>query len=321
LAPLRPTAPIAADALLPGDPARALQLAQELLTKPKMSNHAHGLWGYGGCTEEGRELTIQSIGIGGPSSAIVLAELSGLGVRRAVQVGTCRAIAPALQLGDLLTITFENTDTMRFQVQEMARVERMVSDGVCQVVRKQATVGIDIPSDGEFSKPNFFGYATERLNGLTTQTKADAPTAMNYPLLVQEYPGFMAQYNGMYRTMWMPLDMDRQLIDQAVNQAPGERMVVTGPISLAPVPMLAFSPTVGPVTSPARSPIVTKGDMTTPEWISTKPSATICPCTIYTPGCMSTGSPIETWAVTIATRWAIRGSTGIPSACMRALSL
>jgi hypothetical protein len=33
-----------------------------------------------------------------------------------------------IPLGDLLTITFENTDTMRFQVQEMARVERMLDD-------------------------------------------------------------------------------------------------------------------------------------------------------------------------------------------------
>ena len=126
LAPLRPTAPIAADALLPGDPARALQLAQELLTKPKMSNHAHGLWGYGGRTEEGRELTIQSIGIGGPSGAIVLAELSGLGVRRAVQVGTCRAIAPDLRLGDLLIVR-----------------EAIGADGVSRELGGEATLGPD----------------------------------------------------------------------------------------------------------------------------------------------------------------------------------
>jgi hypothetical protein len=36
---LRPTAPIAADVLLPTDPALALALAQELLEKPLMSNH------------------------------------------------------------------------------------------------------------------------------------------------------------------------------------------------------------------------------------------------------------------------------------------
>ena len=47
---LRPTAPIAADAVLVGDPGRALLLAQELLEEPKMSNHARGLWGYSGQT-------------------------------------------------------------------------------------------------------------------------------------------------------------------------------------------------------------------------------------------------------------------------------
>jgi purine-nucleoside phosphorylase len=40
---LRPTAPIGADAILVGDPGRALLLAQELLEAPKMSNHARGL--------------------------------------------------------------------------------------------------------------------------------------------------------------------------------------------------------------------------------------------------------------------------------------
>jgi 5-methyltetrahydropteroyltriglutamate--homocysteine methyltransferase len=109
--------------------------------------------------------------------------------------------------------------------------EQMVSDGVCQVVRKQAEVGIDIPSDGEYSKPNFFGYATERLDGLTTQSKADAPTAMNYPILVQEYPGFMAQYNGMYRTMWMPPSLPRELIDAAITHTAHERTVVTGRVT------------------------------------------------------------------------------------------
>ena len=89
---LRPTAAIAADALLPGDPGRALALAQALLTEPRMSNHHRGLWGYTGVTEQGLELTIQSTGLGGPSAAIVLAELAGHGVRRAIRLGTCTAL-------------------------------------------------------------------------------------------------------------------------------------------------------------------------------------------------------------------------------------
>lgn len=99
---LRPSLPPAADAVLVGDPARALLLAQELLAKPRMSNHARGLWGYGGRTPAGDELTIQSTGIGGPSAAAVIADLAELGVKRAIRVGTCRGLDPAIERGELL---------------------------------------------------------------------------------------------------------------------------------------------------------------------------------------------------------------------------
>ena len=94
---LRPTAQIAAAAVLVGDPGRALLLAQELLEEPKMSNHARELWGYSGRTPAGDELTIQATGMGGPSAAIVLADLAELGMKRAVRISTpprfssCRA--------------------------------------------------------------------------------------------------------------------------------------------------------------------------------------------------------------------------------------
>lgn len=101
---LRPTASVAADAILVGDPGRALMLAQALLEQPKMSNHARGLWGYWGRTARGDELTVQSTGMGGPSAALVLADLVKLGVRRAVRVGTCTALDPRLALGRLLAI-------------------------------------------------------------------------------------------------------------------------------------------------------------------------------------------------------------------------
>ena len=101
---LRPTAPIAADAILVGDPGRALMLAQELLEQPKMSNHARGLWGYSGRTSEGRELTIQATGMGGPSAAVVLGDLAELGVRRAIRIGTCASLG-ALSPGELLIVT------------------------------------------------------------------------------------------------------------------------------------------------------------------------------------------------------------------------
>jgi uridine phosphorylase len=100
---LRPTAPLAAEAILVGDPGRALMLAQELLAEPKMSNHARGLWGYTGATEAGRALSIQATGMGGPSASVVLTDLAELGVRRAVRIGTCASLGD-LDLGDLLVV-------------------------------------------------------------------------------------------------------------------------------------------------------------------------------------------------------------------------
>ncbi|HEY6731695.1 MAG TPA: hypothetical protein VI039_11810 [Solirubrobacterales bacterium] len=111
---LRPTAPIAAAAILVGDPGRALMLAQALLQKPKMSNHARGLWGYTGVTHDGKELTIQSTGMGGPSASVVVADLAELGVQRAIRLGTCTSLG-APQLGDLVIVKEAHSSRGSFQ--------------------------------------------------------------------------------------------------------------------------------------------------------------------------------------------------------------
>jgi hypothetical protein len=52
-------------------------------------------------------------------------------------------------LGDLVTVVFENTDTMRFQVQEMARAERMLTDDA--IAHEIETYNELIPETGELS--------------------------------------------------------------------------------------------------------------------------------------------------------------------------
>ena len=96
------TAPLAPRVLLPGDPGRALALAQLVLSEPRMFNHNRGLWGYTGMAADGEPMTIQSTGMGGPSAAIVLEELCDLGLERAIRVGTCGALDEGLELGDLI---------------------------------------------------------------------------------------------------------------------------------------------------------------------------------------------------------------------------
>ena len=101
---LHPTALLAERVLLPGDPGRALTLASALLDQPRMFNHNRGLWGYTGSARDGQPLTIQSTGMGGPSAAIVITELAELGARRFVRVGTCGALDPELELGELVLV-------------------------------------------------------------------------------------------------------------------------------------------------------------------------------------------------------------------------
>jgi uridine phosphorylase len=99
---LTPQTDLAERVLLPGDPHRALAVAQHLLEGPKMFNHHRGLWGYTGIAADGEPLTVQATGMGGPSAAIVAEELIALGARRLLRIGTCGALVEGLELGDLV---------------------------------------------------------------------------------------------------------------------------------------------------------------------------------------------------------------------------
>jgi uridine phosphorylase len=100
---LNASAELAERVLLPGDPQRALTMAQALLGSPRMFNTRRGLWGYTGTAPDGGDVTIQSTGMGGPSAAIVVEELVELGARVLIRTGTCGALDPAHELGELVT--------------------------------------------------------------------------------------------------------------------------------------------------------------------------------------------------------------------------
>ena len=98
----RPSTPYAPDVLLPGDPGRALALAQQLLTEPKMSNHARGLWGYTGRRPRDARSASSRRAWAGRAPRSSSHELAELGVRRAIRVGTCGALDPGLGHGELV---------------------------------------------------------------------------------------------------------------------------------------------------------------------------------------------------------------------------
>jgi uridine phosphorylase len=101
---LKPAADLAERVLLPGDPHRALAVAQALMYQPKMFNHHRGLWGYTGAGRDGALLTVQATGMGGPSAAIVVEELIALGATTLVRIGTCGALRGGLAIGDVVGV-------------------------------------------------------------------------------------------------------------------------------------------------------------------------------------------------------------------------
>jgi uridine phosphorylase len=147
------TAPLAERVLLPGDPGRALALAQSLLRAPKMFNHNRGLWGYTGeAVADGRPLTIQSTGIGGPSAAIVISELAELGARTFVRVGTCGSLKHGLGIGELVVVTEAICEdgTSRALVSaervapEPALLARLIATGQAFAVTQAVAVSTDL---------------------------------------------------------------------------------------------------------------------------------------------------------------------------------
>src|SRR5580698_2428052 len=74
---------------------------------------------------------------------------------------------------------------------DQAKYDAVLAAAVSEAVRKQVACGIDIVTDGEFSKPGFFTYIQERLEGF--ETRPD----QKMKLFVQEvaaFPEYYAEY-------------------------------------------------------------------------------------------------------------------------------
>jgi len=61
--------------------------------------------------------------------------------------------ARRIALGELMTVVFENTDTMRFQIQEMARAEKMLRDE--QIAHEVETYNELLPDAGQIAATLF----------------------------------------------------------------------------------------------------------------------------------------------------------------------
>jgi 5-methyltetrahydropteroyltriglutamate--homocysteine methyltransferase len=111
------------------------------------------------------------------------------------------------------------------------QLARDIQQGIQEAVRKQAEVGIDVPSDGEFGRQGFEAYISERLAGVEPleQPANEDPFRYVSPAEKALFPDFFEQYHSHYRYLWMPPEVD---ISEVPNR-PGnyERLRVVGPIT------------------------------------------------------------------------------------------
>lgn len=143
-------------ALLPGDPGRVpliaaqLENAREIAFSREFRTFAGRL--------DGARVLVTSTGIGGPSAAIALEELSSLGVTHFIRVGTCGGMQMGVHAGDLIVPTaavrMEGTSREYLPVAFPAAAQFDITQALVQAARAQGgRVHVGVVQ----SKDSFYG--------------------------------------------------------------------------------------------------------------------------------------------------------------------
>jgi len=178
--------------LLPGDPLRALHIANTLLDDAVEVTRVRAMGGYTG-TWRGRRVSVMGTGMGIPSSSIYATELvREYGVKRLVRIGTCGGVADSLQLGDIVlgigACTDSGVNRARFKGMDYAAV---ASYGLLAAVANEAQrQNIAVQVGNLFSADLFYG---------PDPTMVDTLAAMNILGIEMEAAGLYglaAQYGA-----------------------------------------------------------------------------------------------------------------------------
>lgn len=103
---------IAETVLLSGDPLRAKHIAETMLEDVFCYTQVRNMLGYTGYYK-GKKVSVQGTGMGQASLAIYVTELlNDYNAKQLIRIGTCGALLPEIQLGELILAQAASTDTM-----------------------------------------------------------------------------------------------------------------------------------------------------------------------------------------------------------------
>lgn len=149
---------IAPTVLLPGDPLRAKNIAETLLEDTDCFNQVRGMLGYTGRYGDKR-VSVMGTGMGIPSLSIYITELvADYGVKTLIRVGTCGAMQPELEIGDLVLAMTASTDShinrLRFSGMDYAPAASF--DLLLKAYQAARQRGLNVSVGGMFSADRFY---------------------------------------------------------------------------------------------------------------------------------------------------------------------
>ena len=147
--------------LCPGDPRRAVYIAETFFDPgARVVNEERGMLGFTG-TFAGAPISVQSTGMGCPSSGIVFEELVMLGATRLIRVGTCGGFAGSVSLRVRMALhsgMATKRDASNYAGPVVIRCARLracghgaqilVSDATAALARDQLAQGVSLASLG-----------------------------------------------------------------------------------------------------------------------------------------------------------------------------
>ncbi|MFB6170425.1 MAG: nucleoside phosphorylase [Haloarculaceae archaeon] len=123
-------------ALVPGDPGRVDRIAEQCDDATVVSENRE--YKVVNAEYEGVPLTICSTGIGAPSAAIAVEELSAVGVETFVRVGTTGALQRGIEIGDMVVATAAAKDEGTTKRYESATVPAVADFDVVTALSETA---------------------------------------------------------------------------------------------------------------------------------------------------------------------------------------
>jgi uridine phosphorylase len=163
--------------LLPGNPERVDKIVSLWDDHEPVAHHREYRTATG--SYDGAEISVTSTGIGSPSTAIAVEELARVGVETFVRVGSCGAIQPEMDVGDLVITTGgvrqEGTSDAYVREDYPAVADREVVSALVAAAERldyDYHTGLTMSADSFYAgqgRPGFEGYEAPEADALVEE--------------------------------------------------------------------------------------------------------------------------------------------------------